>query len=227
MKHFITLLLMVSLFSCREVAKGPPLQLNKFIYSAYRWRLNDSTNNYDFYLDQYLDIDSNGKCRILHHEKFGGNNPKYFIANVNAEQLSELNALFVDKTYKSEYGPDTSIIYDGLTYNIDYLSPFVDKTNRNEFSSDTPPIYDGFTHGIEYLSPKTGHHIIQFIPGYAPISIQNLKTKLEHIIFDPDNVSAKQFILTEFRDSMKVWSVIGHSLPPPPKIINFNPPAIK
>ena len=196
-KCSLIFILLLSLVCCKQQEKKRRLQLNKFTYCEYAWRLNDSTNTFEFYIDKYLDVDTNGLCRMMHHEKYWGNHPQYFKVTLNSAQLSLINSLFSNKEYKEFYLNDSLMMYDGLSYHIEYLS------SENEI------------------------HKIEFLPMFAPDDILNAKSGIENIIFGYPKDTCKPFDLKEFTDSMKAYSLKGHPLPSPPKTIRIVEPIIK
>lgn len=183
--YFIFILLLI-LSSCENQSRKQESKVSRFIYSKYMWGYNDSLNQFQFNIVQYLDIDSSGISRVMKQDKKGKN--QFFKTRINDSLLKQINTLFIKGKYKEAYpnNPDTQLIYDGFTYLIDYSSEV------------------------------TGRHFIRFIPEYAPTEIQNLQSELDKIIAKKNGMIVSYFNLAPYVDSLKSYSLRWHKFPPKP-----------
>jgi len=113
----IFLLLLVS---CNLPKPKHSLIINDLKYSGYYWHVNYSSHESEFYLDHYIDIDESGHFIIMRHDKWRGG-PTFFSGEINDTIRRQIDSTFIDKKYNREYFPPFgAIMYDGLTYCIDY-----------------------------------------------------------------------------------------------------------
>ncbi len=99
-------------------------------YSAYYWHFNQSSNEFELYLDHYVNIDSTGKFVLMRHESWM-EDPKYFTSLIDDTLSNLINSAFANKSYKTNYSYSTdNSIYDGLSYCFDYN---IDDINRKIF----------------------------------------------------------------------------------------------
>jgi hypothetical protein len=130
MKQFILLLGLSVFLACSNwQQEQSKLQVDKFIWSAYSWHLNDTTNQYVFYLGEYLEIAPSGEGFLMRHDTFMGR-PHFYSFHLTDAQLSQLNATFSGRVYADSYTPTEPIIYCGPTYSFAYRVAKQSKTIR-------------------------------------------------------------------------------------------------
>jgi len=173
---FSLAVLLALTISCGQKSNKQTLQLDNFTYCAYTWRQIPHDTIFDFYLIQYINIDKEGNCRIMHRFK---DSVKYFSTTTNDTLITMLNALFLNKIYKEKYknpSPDRGMIYCGGHYLINYSSP------------------------------KTGQHNIKFLDAdWTPSQILNLKSYLDSNLLSNSDHSSSAFDLTTITDSLKKY----------------------
>jgi hypothetical protein len=174
-------------------------------YSAYYWHLNEQTNNFEFYLVHYIDIDKEGNYVLMRHDIWS-DKPKYFKG-------------LIDDTIRKCI--DSTLFND--TFNTDYSY----MTNPNF-------IYDGFTYCLDYTTETSKRKKILFIPHNSPAKINILSTLLDTLIYSSKTEILDTLNITPYAKQMKELAEKieppPKMLPPPPlnsKTILFKPPKTK
>ena len=118
---FIALILFFA--TCRQKTSMQNLAIEKLKYSAFYWTYNDSANSREFYLDHYIEIDKEGKYKLMRQDEWKSK-PKYFNGVITHTLRMLMDSILFDKVYNSNYSinVDSPVMYHGLTYCFDYTN---------------------------------------------------------------------------------------------------------
>jgi hypothetical protein len=148
MRLFLLLIFVLFFGACNQHKSPRKLSVLDIKYSGYRWHFNPTLNKFEFYLDHYIDIDEYGHFVFMNQWR----SPKYFSGNINDVIWKQIDSLTIKKYNRNYNFKPGNIIYDGLTYCIDY---------KRQDSSRT---------------------MIRYIPEYCPNDIRLLSSLLDSLI---------------------------------------------
>ena len=195
--------------ACRHPQENKKFVTTDFKYSTYTWHINQDSYQWEFHLEDYLHVDSNGHFKLIKHNPDSLDKHFYFSGTINDSIRQIIDSMLIGNKFlpeiKTDGLPDTPlIIYDGFTYLLDYK--IINKTQAK----------------IQYInsSSRTPENII-FLTSFLDTLIN--KTHSNKI----DSFSIKSYI-----DTLK--NISSYNLPPPPeppppndKSLRFTPPKSK
>jgi hypothetical protein len=82
-------------------------------------RISKSSDSFEFYLYQYVEIDKDGHFLLMRHDDSNGKGI-YFAGVINNSIRKEIDSTFLNKYYEQNYFPKEALIYDGLDYCLDF-----------------------------------------------------------------------------------------------------------
>ncbi len=166
-------------------------------FSAYTWHQNENTDSWDFYLANYLEIDSNGHFVLMRHEKFAGR-MLYFSGHFTDATFSQIKGILQNRTYENDY-----------TWKVESGS-----------------IYDGFTYTIDYRGFNRERKVIQFIPNNSPEPIRILRKILDSICYETNTDKLDTLFIDDYACELKK-SFRPSLLPKVKPTVKFSPPITK
>jgi hypothetical protein len=184
----------LTFLSCSQSSKRKTAVIQDLKYSAHYWHFNQQSNDFEFYLDHYINVDRDGKFLIMRHENWM-KNPKYFSGTISDTLRYIINATFSNDFYDSNYlyNVDKNGIYDGLDYCFDYKK-------RNGESKK-----------------------IRFIPPNSPDQIKVLSSLLDTFIHKTTKSNIDTLLLNDYIDTLAKLSFAELPPPPkrpPPPLID-------
>ena len=188
MKLLLSISLIVILSACGHALKNNNFFNVDLKYSSYLWHLNSETNKNEFYLATYMNIDSNGKYKLIRHTTFL-DNPQYFTGTLSDSFRKVIDSILLGNKYFPEIRkdgvPDTPfLVYDGFTYLLDYKIIGKDRTKVQYInsSSRTPKNILFLTSLLDTLIFKTqGNKIDSFsIGSYMDALKKKVRTIYRH-----------------------------------------------
>ena len=199
MRPYLTLILIFGFLSCRQINSTKKLATYDLKYSAFYWHFNQQTNNFEFYLVHYVDIDREGNYVLMLHDVWR-DKPKYFKGAIGDTIRECIDTTFLNDNFKTDYSYSTkpNFIYDGFTYCLDY------RTQNNERKK------------------------ILFIPHDSPAKINILSSLLDTLIYSSKSEILDTIYIAAYTKQLKEFAYKVDQPPPPPtKTILFKPPKIK
>jgi hypothetical protein len=115
MKFIFLILFLSILLACHQKKEDSSLSVN-LKYAAYTWHCTDS--GFQFYLADYINIDSDGNFILMRHKAFL-DTPGYYEGKLDTTSLFLINSM-LDIYYKKTYIFKQPEIYDGFYYAVNY-----------------------------------------------------------------------------------------------------------
>lgn len=195
--------------ACRHPQENKMFVTTDFKYSTYTWHINQDNYQWEFYLANYLHVDSNGHFKLIKYNPDSLDNHFYFTGIINDSIRQIIDSMLIENKFLPE------IKTDGLP--------------------DTPLIiYDGFTYLLDYKIINKTQAIIQYINSSSrtPENIIFLTSFLDTLINKTHSNKIDSFSIKSYIDTLK--KISSYNLPPPPeppppndKSLRFTPPKTK
>lgn len=198
---------MLVLLACSKFEQEQPrdkLQLNRFVWSAYSWHMNDSMTRWDFHLRHSVEVKPGGECIITYREGFGGQIKRYK-TRLSPALLSQVNAALAYQSYQTSYTEEApgqkGMLYCGPTYCFD------------------------FEGGV-------GQQYIKYFPHLLPLRLARLSDSLQVILKEnnlgrAEKLDGKPLDFAAYSQRLKEAAGSTDQLPPPQgSRIRFVPPEI-
>jgi len=125
MKLLLYILFFLLFAGCKHSQEDKKFETIDFKYSTYIWHLNQDSYQWEFHLADYLHVDSNGYFKLIKHNPDSLDKHFYFSGVINNSIRQTIDSIFLENKFIPEIRtdglPDTPlIIYNGLTYYLDY-----------------------------------------------------------------------------------------------------------
>jgi len=184
MRSILITACLITIVACKQTEKYLPLITDDFNYAAYSWSLSGESEQWEFYLDYYVNIEKNGHFSLMFRDSFT-NKPKYFIGIISDTLGKLIDRTFTTDTFKNNY-PDSpqNIAYSGLTYCFDYTKQ---QSNRRT---------------------------IIFINSKAPIEINKLSMLLNRLIYSGNCNQVDTLYIAPYINELKRSSLTALGPPP-------------
>ena len=190
--------------ACRQKVDDAKIKTIDLKYSVFTWNFVESKSNWNFYLADYLHIDTNGRFQLLRHD-FYHDKPEYFNGILNIDLRNSIDSILIENKYFPKIKTDNKIdsnaffCYDGYSYLLDYKLIGKEQTK------------------IAYINTSSK----------TPKNILSLTSLLDTFIQNINSIKCDSFSIGNYLDTLK--SIDSNNLPPPPikPTVRFAPPIIK
>jgi hypothetical protein len=197
MRPLYFVILLFFLTACKQKQDKTEFANTDLKYSSYLWHINPDSDKWEFYLANYMHIDSSGHFKLIRHESFM-DSAKYFSGTLDRQTREIIDSVLLNNNYILTTMPDTPLlIYDGFTYLLDYK---LKGKNRAK---------------VQYINSSSR----------SPENILFLTSLLDREVSYRHLTQIERFNIDDYIDTL--IKVSSYNLPPPPIKIKFIPPKTK
>lgn len=204
MKCTLFIILIFLFTACTQKQNKQEFECADLQYSAYLLHFNGDNNKWEFYLANYMHMDSSGQFNLIRHDAFM-DTTQYLTGILDDPTRKIIDSVLLENNY-----------FPAITANV---------------ISDTPIIiYDGFTYLLDYKLKGKDRVKIQYInsPSRSPQNMRFLTAILDKEIAAARLKKIAPFYIKQYTDTLIKISSSG--LPPVPvgapplQKIKFIPP---